>query len=235
MLAYSFFRFNRSGFCEERIGKFREMPLQARFDRTRRRDAPRRVASREPVGQRFCVHLQLTGLSADCATESPRARARALRCFLPRLPVARVSFPTPRSFLLFLDVPFRESWFLLCLLVVFVFFLLVPFAIFLVDNLFRLESHVSFRPVCYLFTETRWKLMNNSSLELLFFVVVRNIFLNRDLEVSDLSRILWGFSLSVSLSSSSLPPDAFSLHRNQCVATTLRRGQWHPPIRSSFV
>lgn len=108
ILACSFFRFNRSlasALAEERtgIGEFRALASRQAFDRTRRRDAPRRVASREPVGQRFCVHLQLTGLSADCATES---RARALRCFLPRLPVTRVSFlACSRSFLLLLDVP----------------------------------------------------------------------------------------------------------------------------------
>lgn len=47
----------------------------------------RGVAAREPVGQRFCVHLQLTGLSADCARRN--RRTRVLR-YLPRLPVARL-------------------------------------------------------------------------------------------------------------------------------------------------
>lgn len=51
------------------------------------RDAIERgVAAREPVGQRFCVHLQLTGLSADCARRN-RRRTRVLR-YLLVLPVA---------------------------------------------------------------------------------------------------------------------------------------------------
>lgn len=40
----------------------------------------RGVVAREPVGQRFCVHLQLTGLSADCARRNRRA-ARACSAY----------------------------------------------------------------------------------------------------------------------------------------------------------
>lgn len=55
------------------------------------RDAIERgVAAREPVGQRFCVHLQLTGLSADCARRN-RRRTRVLRYLLPRLSLLHVS------------------------------------------------------------------------------------------------------------------------------------------------
>lgn len=56
------------------ITESREMFLRMRRNIYARDSIERGVAAREPVGQRFCVHLQLTGLSADCAR---RNRARA--------------------------------------------------------------------------------------------------------------------------------------------------------------
>lgn len=65
------------------------MSLRLGRDIYARDSIERGVAAREPVGQRFCVHLQLTGLSADCARRN--RRARVLR-YLPRLPVTRFPF-----------------------------------------------------------------------------------------------------------------------------------------------